>query len=112
MMSLYGVRRDGLFLQLNKATGSFSNSWAKNRCVCRCSEHLCPGPKEQELVLVKSSLRWSSLFRTHHINPIVHSGEEVGHARQRILHMIMDSSMGFLLQIRNPTSVSVEWVPN
>lgn len=70
---------------------------------------VCPGKKFTQVEFVAVI---AALFRTHHVEPICHSGEDVGHAQQRILRMIMDSNMGFLLQIRNPTSVSVEWAPN
>lgn len=70
---------------------------------------ICPGKKFAQVEFVAVI---ATLFRTHHVNPVLQSGESVGHARQRILNMVMDSNMGFLLQIRNPTSVSVEWIPN
>ncbi len=46
------------------------------------------------------------------VNPIVHVGESIGVARQRILDMVTDRNMGFLLQIGNSTSVSVAGIPN
>ena len=70
---------------------------------------VCPGKKFAQVEFVAAI---AALFRSHHVNPIVHSGEDAGNARQRILEMVMDSNMGFLLQIRNPTSVSVGWIPN
>lgn len=70
---------------------------------------ICPGKKFAQVEFVAVI---AALLRTHHVKPIVHFGEGADHARQRILDMVNDSNMGFLLQIRNPTSVSVDWVPN
>lgn len=70
---------------------------------------VCPGKKFAQVDFVAAM---TALFRTHHVNPIVHSGEDIGHARQRILHMVMDSNMGLLLQLRNPSSVSLKWILN
>lgn len=70
---------------------------------------VCPGKKFAQVEFVAVI---AGLFRTHHVNPIVHIGESTHHARQRIFDMVNDSNMGFLLQIRNPTSASVEWIPN
>lgn len=70
---------------------------------------ICPGKKFAQVEFVAVI---ASLLRTHHVKPIVHFGEDFHHARQRILDIMNDSNMGFSLQIRNPTSASVEWVRN
>lgn len=52
-----------------------------------------------------AQVEFVAVIAAHHVQPIVHFGERADHARQRILDMVTDSNVGFLLQIRNPTSL-------
>ncbi len=66
----------------------------------------CPGKKFAQVEFVATL---AALFRDHRAQPVLHRGENIAQARERVLNVVKDSSVDLLLQMRDPESVAVTW---
>ena len=69
----------------------------------------CPGKKFAQVEFVAAM---AALFRKHRAEPVPKAGETLAAARERVLHVVKDSNVELLLQMRDPDSVSVRWIPS
>lgn len=68
----------------------------------------CPGKKFAQVEFVATM---AALFRKHRAEPVSKVGETLAAARKRVLHVVKDNNVELLLQMRDPDSVSVRWIP-
>lgn len=66
----------------------------------------CPGKKFAQVEFVATM---ATLFRSHRVQPVPRKGETLDQARNRVLHVVKDTRMQLLLQMRDPNSVAVTW---
>ena len=68
----------------------------------------CPGVKFAQVEFVAALAR---LFLHHRAEPVPRAGEDALSSRQRVMRVIRDSNVELLLQMRDPDSVAVRWMP-
>ena len=66
----------------------------------------CPGKKFAQVEFVAVM---ATLFRDHRVRPVVVPGDSLDQARRRINEVVEDSTLGLLLQMRDPSRVAVAW---
>jgi cytochrome P450 len=67
---------------------------------------VCPGKRFAQVEFVAVIAR---LFHRQRVHPVPESGEDSAAARERTLDVVKDSHMTFLLQMRDPSRVSLAW---
>ena len=66
----------------------------------------CPGKKFAQ---VEHVAVMAALLRDHRADPVPHEGESMDDARRRVLGVVKNSTLGLLLEMRDPRSVGVRW---
>ena len=66
----------------------------------------CPGKKFAQVEHVAAM---AALLRDHRADPVPLSGESVDDTRRRALGVVKDSTLGLLIEMKNPRSVGVRW---
>ncbi|KAI9849675.1 MAG: hypothetical protein M1837_002800 [Sclerophora amabilis] len=66
----------------------------------------CPGKKFSKVEFVAAM---ATLFRDHRVHPVLAPGENQHQARERVLDVVNDTTLGLLRQVRNPNNVSLAW---
>lgn len=68
----------------------------------------CPGKKFAQVEFVGVM---ATLFRNHRVRPVLEPGETPEDGRKRLVQMAENSAlMAITVQMRNPKSVSLEWI--
>lgn len=67
---------------------------------------MCPGRKFSQVQFVAVV---AFLFRRHRVRPALFKGESVEEGKRRVLRTVKDSKVVMLLQMMDPTIVSLIW---
>lgn len=67
----------------------------------------CPGKKFAQVEFVATL---AALLRSYVVEPVPRSGESLKDARDRTLRVVKNSNVELLLEMRDPSSVSVRWM--